>query len=99
MKGERKEHMSAIIKNVLHELKKDRVIVSDNRNTGRGFSIDSQPFELAKLYYDPAHKFMVKLDVSKPGSMKLSLEASAKLQAELKQITEIAIRLNLSINL
>lgn len=91
--------MSAIIKNVLHELKKERVIIKDNRNFGNGFSIDQQPFELAKLHYDPAHKFMVKIDITKPGSMKLSVEASAKLQAELKQVTEIAIKLNLSINL
>lgn len=90
--------MSSNIKAVIHDLDHEhKVMIQDRRNFGQGFNIVSQPFKKARLAYDPANNFTVKLEVTKPGMLHLTVEASFDLMKELEVVTTIALKLNSSL--
>lgn len=90
--------MSQTIKQVLHDLDHDhKMLIQDRRNFGKGFNIIQQPFKKAMLKYDPVNNFSIKLEVTKPGQVTLSVEAAFELMEEMKTVTNIALRLNSSL--
>lgn len=88
------------IKQLLAQLdSKEKLTIQYRRNHGQGFNIISQPFQKAKLVYDPINKFSVKIELEKPGRFVFSAEAAMQLSAELNKVSNIALELNASINL